>query len=581
MSDRGRWTPGNGYLWLAVCLLLLCLPPSFPALVFPNDVLADLDKYRTNSNNYENLPKAKSASPVLYSSSGAPAPFHTDRVPPPLPSQTTPVHHSYPSLLEGTSLPSSKPSHHPYPRGSFKKDLFHSLPSVSEESVEDYGDYSHSPLSLSQPELVDPAPNPNPQGSVPSRLKPPRHHHSSPHSVSGSLEEKGSIDHKGDSQEKAERARGKSESAGKKDHVHGERSGHSDSSSKKEPVEEEEKQCPRCKIREGDRAYRIESLKKKILESLRFDTLPNRTGMPVPKALAHMTGIHTDLLQDAPYGGISHQLYDDEDEDYTPPERVFTTAKPMPPHLGKEDNRSCYFTMPGEVFRSRVTKAFLWFYVRHSHHVQSTVIQMRVARLGPSFSKKQRPSRRVVWSQKDYPKNAFGWKKVEMTNVVRRWVKHPSSNFGLQILAMNGDENLAVVPPTSAEYNGYEPMLDIKVTKNAKRRYRRSDSLTCSENTTEHRCCRYPLTVSFAEFGWDWVIAPTHVKADYCSGECRMTLQNKTPYSWITSQMPDGGGGSCCTPSKMSALPLLYFDQSSDVVFQMLQNMRVERCGCA
>lgn len=124
-----------------------------------------------------------------------------------------------------------------------------------------------------------------------------------------------------------------------------------------------------------------------------------------------------------------------------------------------------------------------------------------------------------------------------------------------------------------------EPILDIKVTSDAKRRYRRSDSLTCSENSTEHRCCRYPLTVSFAEFGWEWVIAPTHVKADYCSGECRMTLQNKTPYSWIASQTSEGG--SCCTPSKMTALPLLYFDQHGDVVFQMLQNMRVERCGCA
>ena len=121
--------------------------------------------------------------------------------------------------------------------------------------------------------------------------------------------------------------------------------------------------------------------------------------------------------------------------------------------------------------------------------------------------------------------------------------------------------------------------MDIKVTSDAKRRYRRSDALTCSENSTEHRCCRYPLTVSFAEFGWEWVIAPTHVKADYCSGECRMTLQNKTPYSWIASQTSEGG--SCCTPSKMTALPLLYFDQHGDVVFQMLQNMRVERCGCA
>ena len=93
---------------------------------------------------------------------------------------------------------------------------------------------------------------------------------------------------------------------------------------------EEKKQCLRCRLRDGDRAYRIASIKQKILERLHLTSPPNRTGMPVPKALAHMSGIHTDLLQDAPYGGAQHQYYDEqeEDEDYTPPERVFTSAKP-------------------------------------------------------------------------------------------------------------------------------------------------------------------------------------------------------------------------------------------------------------
>lgn len=115
--------------------------------------------------------------------------------------------------------------------------------------------------------------------------------------------------------------------------------------------------------------------------------------------------------------------------------------------------------MPAEVYRSRVTKAYLWFYVRHAREVQSAVIEMRVNRLGPSMAKKHRPSTRVIWTHKAFPQKAFGWKRVELTNVVRRWAKHPSSNYGLEILAMNGDENLAILPPTSAEFGGYVSML--------------------------------------------------------------------------------------------------------------------------
>ncbi|KAK7464549.1 hypothetical protein BaRGS_00037910, partial [Batillaria attramentaria] len=250
-----------------------------------------------------------------------------------------------------------------------------------------------------------------------------------------------------------------------------------------------------------------------------------------------------------------------------------------PGHLRTSNTDSCYFNIPAEVINQPIQKAYLWFYVRLPTLVQSTVVEMRVSRLGPHY-KRLHPARKVLWSQKAYPEKAFGWKRVDLSALVRRWAKHPSSNYGLQIVAANGDENLAILPGQASESErGYEPILDIKVLDNHRRRFKRSEFLTCTANSTEHRCCRYPLRVSFAEFGWDWVIAPTHVKADYCSGECRMTLQDQTAHSWISSQMPRSRG-SCCTPAKMSALPLLYFDQSQNVVFQMLQNMKIERCGC-
>jgi len=49
--------------------------------------------------------------------------------------------------------------------------------------------------------------------------------------------------------------------------------------------------------------------------------------------------------------------------------------------------------------------------------------------------------------------------------------------------------------------------------------------LDCDETTSEQRCCRYPLTVDFAEFGWDWVLAPTRFEAYYCAGLCPFVYQ--------------------------------------------------------
>ena len=119
--------------------------------------------------------------------------------------------------------------------------------------------------------------------------------------------------------------------------------------------------------------------------------------------------------------------------------------------------------------------------------------------------------------------------------------------------------------------------------KEKRHRSRRSDTLTCSANSTEYRCCRFPLEIRLAQFGWDWVIAPTQVKVDYCAGDCTMTLQNETPHSWISSQSRTSNNEritSCCSPTKLSSLPFLYFNGNGDIILQILTNVRVDKCGC-
>lgn len=119
--------------------------------------------------------------------------------------------------------------------------------------------------------------------------------------------------------------------------------------------------------------------------------------------------------------------------------------------------------------------------------------------------------------------------------------------------------------------------MEVKIS-DAGKRSRRDTGLDCDEHSTESRCCRYPLTVDFDDFGWDWIIAPKRYKANYCSGEC----VQKYPHSHIVNKAnPRGSAGPCCTPTKMSPINMLYFNDREQIIYGKIPSMVVDLCGCS
>ncbi|EEC07767.1 univin protein, putative [Ixodes scapularis] len=119
------------------------------------------------------------------------------------------------------------------------------------------------------------------------------------------------------------------------------------------------------------------------------------------------------------------------------------------------------------------------------------------------------------------------------------------------------------------------------VESGGRSRARRMVGLNCQENSSEERCCRYPLTVDFEEFGWDWIIAPKRYEANYCSGECPYVFMQKYPHTHLIQQVNlSGTGGPCCAPRKISAISMLYFDDNHNIIYGVLPGMIVDRCGC-
>ena len=77
--------------------------------------------------------------------------------------------------------------------------------------------------------------------------------------------------------------------------------------------------------------------------------------------------------------------------------------------------------------------------------------------------------------------------------------------------------------------------------------------------------------VDFAEVGWnDWIVAPPGYNAQFCHGDCPFPL----------AVDPSAVPRSCCVPTELSPISMLYLDEYEKVVLKNYENMVVEGCGC-
>ncbi|KAK1173256.1 growth/differentiation factor 6-A-like [Acipenser oxyrinchus oxyrinchus] len=105
---------------------------------------------------------------------------------------------------------------------------------------------------------------------------------------------------------------------------------------------------------------------------------------------------------------------------------------------------------------------------------------------------------------------------------------------------------------------------------------------------SKSRCSKKPLHVNFKELGWDdWIIAPLDYEAYHCEGVCDFPLRSHlepTNHAIIQTLMnsmdPSSTPPSCCVPSKLSPISILYIDSGNNVVYKQYEDMVVESCGC-
>uniref|UniRef100_A0A3Q4HIN0 Bone morphogenetic protein 5 n=1 Tax=Neolamprologus brichardi TaxID=32507 RepID=A0A3Q4HIN0_NEOBR len=209
-----------------------------------------------------------------------------------------------------------------------------------------------------------------------------------------------------------------------------------------------------------------------------------------------------------------------------------------------------------------------------------------------------------------------GWLVFDITATSNHWVMNPQQNLGLQlcvetvdgrsiniksagIIGRNGPQSKQ--PFLVAFFKASGVLLrSVRAAGGKKKNHNRNKlnnqqqsskaPKTGDYNTSEQKqaCKKHELYVSFRDLGWqDWIIAPEGYAAFYCDGECSFPLNahmNATNHAIVQTlvhlMFPDNVPKPCCAPTKLNAISVLYFDDSSNVILKKYRNMVVRSCGC-
>ncbi|KAM9800727.1 growth/differentiation factor 11-like isoform X1 [Syngnathus acus] len=339
-------------------------------------------------------------------------------------------------------------------------------------------------------------------------------------------------------------------------------------------------ECSACVWREQSKVLRLETIKSQILSKLRLKQAPNISREVVNQLLPKAPPLqqlldHHDFQGDA----SSQDEFMEEDEYHATTESVITMASEPEPLVQVNGKPSCcFFKFSPKLMFTKVLKAQLWVYLRPLQ--QTSTVYLQILRLKPVTEQGSRHIR--IRSLKIELNSRVGhWQSIDFKHVLQNWFKQPHTNWGIDINAFDESGNDLAVTSLRPGEEGLQPFLEVKVLETTKRS-RRNLGLDCDEHSTESRCCRYPLTVDFEAFGWDWIIAPKRYKANYCSGQCEYMFMQKYPHTHLVQHAnPRGSAGPCCTPTKMSPINMLYFNDKQQIIHGKIPGMVVDRCGCS
>ncbi|XP_012691946.1 growth/differentiation factor 8 [Clupea harengus] len=342
-------------------------------------------------------------------------------------------------------------------------------------------------------------------------------------------------------------------------------------------VATEDSECSSCEFRQQSKLMRLHAIKSQILSKLRLKQAPNISRDVVKQLLPKAPPLQQLLDQYDVLGDDNRDGVMEDDDDHATTETIMTMAtEPDPIVQVDRKPKCCFFSFSPKIQPIRIVKAQLWVHLRPAD--EDTTVFLQISRLMPVTD----GNRHRIRSLKiDVKAGTKSWQSIDVKQVLTVWLKQPETNRGIEINAYDAKGTDLAVTSSEPGDEGLQPFMEVKISESPKRS-RRDSGLDCDENSPESRCCRFPLTVDFEDFGWDWIIAPKRYKANYCLGECEYMHLQKYPHTHLVNKAnPRGTAGPCCTPTKMSPINMLYFNRKEQIIYGKIPSMVVDRCGCS
>ncbi|XP_015258676.1 PREDICTED: inhibin beta B chain-like [Cyprinodon variegatus] len=361
--------------------------------------------------------------------------------------------------------------------------------------------------------------------------------------------------------------------------------------------------CASCGLRAPDQSERVnidfvEAVKRHILNRLQMRDRPNITH-PIPKAamVTALRRLHAGKVRED--GRVEIPNFDGQATFSSDAQAETSEIISFAESDEKTNPKSgLYFLISNEGHQNLfVYQANLWLYLRllpsgpERGLRRKVTIRIHYQEAGAEGATAGGSGGRWILVEKRVDLKRSGWHTFPLSEAVRAVFGKGSRRQDLEVHCE--DCNTAGVAPVLVDPGdpSHRPFLVVRVRQTDGKHRIRKRGLEC-DGTSGGLCCRQQFYIDFRLIGWnDWIIAPAGYYGNYCEGSCPAYMAGvpgsaSSFHTAVVNQyrmrgMSPGSVNSCCIPTKLSTMSMLYFDDEYNIVKRDVPNMIVEECGCA
>ncbi|KAJ3595319.1 hypothetical protein NHX12_004623 [Muraenolepis orangiensis] len=346
----------------------------------------------------------------------------------------------------------------------------------------------------------------------------------------------------------------------------------------------------------------VEAVKRHILNMLHLSARPNVT-QPVPRA-ALLNAIKklqvgrvaedgsVQIQEEGPRSGGT------DGGPLEPPSEIITFAEP-----GDSPSMLTFDISKEGSSSSVVEQANVWIFLKLTRGNRAkgkvTLQLLQRPQTGASGTDPKQEAKEIAVSEKVMDTRRSGWHTLPLPRTIQALLDTGGSVLHLRMSCPLCAEAGAtpLLAPADGEHarereQSHRPFLMVVLREALESSHRRDKRGLECEGTTS-LCCKRQFYVNFKSIGWnDWIIAPPGYHANYCEGDCpshatSITGSSLSFHSTVISHYRMRGYSpfqnikSCCVPTRLRPMSMLYYNEEQKIVKKDIQNMIVDECGCS